>query len=99
MPTIPILMPQLGESIAEATFRGMLHDHEIEVNTLEKTVRLDGGTAVGYQGTERDLRVENTEKQCVFLDVTTLKPEFIGKVPIGLAGKIRQIYRKKFLVQ
>ncbi|MBL8858710.1 MAG: flagellar basal body-associated FliL family protein [Planctomycetes bacterium] len=90
---------RVGESIATATFRGMLHDHEIVVNALEKTVRLDDGPAVGYQGTERDLRVENPQKEYVFLDVTTLKPEFVGKVPIGLAGKVRQIYRKKFLVQ
>jgi hypothetical protein len=90
---------RVGESIADATFRGMLHEHEVEVNTPARTVKLDDGPTVGFQGTERDLKVENAQKQFVFLDVTTLEPEFIGKVPIGLGGKVRRIYRNKFLVQ
>ncbi|MDZ4774757.1 MAG: flagellar basal body-associated FliL family protein [Planctomycetota bacterium] len=90
---------RVGESIADATFRGMLHEHDVEVNALEKTVKLDDGPSVGYQGRERDLKVENAKKEHVFLDVTTIEPEFVGKVPIGLGGKVRRIYRNKFLVQ
>lgn len=90
---------RVGESVADSTFRGMLHEHEVLVNTLEKTVQLDDGPTVGFQGTERDLRLENSKKESVFLDVTTLTPEFVGKVPIGLGGKVRRIYRNKFLVQ
>lgn len=90
---------RVGESIADSTFRGMLHEHEVEVNVLEKTVKLDGGPEVGFKGTERDLRVENEKKEFVFLDVTTLQPEYVGTVPIGLGGKVRRIYRNKFLVQ
>lgn len=90
---------RVGESIADSTFRGMLHEHEVVVNALEKTVKLDDGPTVGYQGTERDLRVEDSKKEHVYLDVTTLKPEFVGSVPIGLGGKVRRIYRNKFLVQ
>lgn len=90
---------RVGESVMDSTFHGMLHEHHVEVNAIEKTVRLDEGPTVGYQGTERDLRVENSEKQFTFLDVTTIEPEFTGKVPIGLGGKVRRIYRNKFLVQ
>lgn len=90
---------RVGESIMDATFRGMLHEHHVEVNAHERTVRLDDGPTVGYQGTERDLRVEDSQKQFVFLDVTTIEPEFVGKVAIGLGGKVRRIYRNKFLVQ
>jgi hypothetical protein len=90
---------RVGESVMDSSFRGMLHEHGVEVNAIEKTVRLDGGPSVGYQGNERDLRVETPDKQFTFLDVTTIEPEFVGKVPIGLGGKVRRIYRNKFLVQ
>lgn len=90
---------RVGESIAESTFRGMLHEHEVAVNAHERTLRLDDGPVFAFQGQERDLRVENAAKQTVYLDVTALDPEFVGNVPIGLGGKVRRIYRNKFLVQ
>lgn len=90
---------RLGESITDATFRGMLHEHELLVDGASKTVQLDEGPVVKYEGTERDLRVEAKDKSFVYLDVTTVLPEFQGAVPIGIAGKVRRVYREKFLVQ
>ena len=88
-----------GESIMESTFRGMLHEHHIEVDSAKHTLRFDEGPAVGYQGTERDLKLENEVKQCVYVDVTAIDSEFNGEVPVGVPGKVRRIYRDKFLVQ
>jgi hypothetical protein len=88
-----------GESIDESTFRGMLHEHHVEVDATKHTLRLDDGPTVQYQGTERDLMLDNGHKQVVYLDVTGIDPEFVGRVPIGIAGKVRRIYRDKFLVQ
>ncbi len=39
------------------------------------------------------------KKQFVKLDVSTIDPEFVGNVPIGIADKVRRIYRDRFLVQ
>jgi flagellar basal body-associated protein FliL len=88
-----------GESIDDSTFRGMLHEHHVEVDALKHTVRLDDGPTVTYQGTERDLQLDSGHKQFVRIDVSTIEPEFVGNVPIGIAGKVRRIYRDKFLVQ
>ena len=88
-----------GESIDASTFRGLLHEHFVEVDGFQRTLRLDDGPMVTYTGTERDLKVENGLKQFVRLDVSAIKPEFVGRVPVGIAGKVRRIYRDKFLVQ
>lgn len=90
---------RVGESIMESTFRGMLHEHAIVVDGLKKTLRFDEGPIVTYQGNERDLKLENELKQCVYVDVSSLDPEFSGEVPVGVPGKVRRIYRDKFLVQ
>jgi flagellar basal body-associated protein FliL len=88
-----------GESIDESTFRGMLHEHNIQLDAHQHTLKLDDGPTVTYTGNERDLTVDNGKKQFVKLDVSTIEPEFVGNVPIGIAGKVRRIYRDKFLVQ
>lgn len=88
-----------GESIDESTFRGYLYEHSIALDATKHTVKLDDGPTITYQGTERDLTVDNGKKQFVKLDVSTVEPEFVGNVPIGIAGKVRRIYRDKFLVQ
>ena len=43
--------------------------------------------------------MENELKECVYVDTTAFKPEFDGDVAVGIAGKVRRIYREKFLVQ
>jgi hypothetical protein len=88
-----------GESIDESTFRGMLHEHFVEVDATKHTLRLDDGPTVQYQGTERDIVVDDGHKQIVYLDVSGIEPEFVGRVPVGIPGKVRRIYRDKFLVQ
>jgi flagellar basal body-associated protein FliL len=90
---------RLGESITDATFRGMLHEHELLLDATAKTVQLDEGPVVKFEGNERDLRVEAKDKTFVYLDVSTVLPEFVGAIPIGIAGKVRRVYREKFLVQ
>lgn len=90
---------RLGESNAEATFRGLLHEHELLVDASAKSVQLDEGPVVKYEGAERDLRVTSKDGRYVFLDVTTVNPEFQGALPIGIAGKVRRVYRERFLVQ
>jgi hypothetical protein len=88
-----------GESIDESTFRGYLYEHNIQLDATKRTLKLDDGPTLTYQGTERDLKVDNGKKQFVRVDVSTVDPEFVGNVPIGIAGKVRRIYRDKFLVQ
>jgi len=90
---------RVGESITESTFRGHLHEHSLRVDAKALTIAFDGGDAVGFAGTERDLAVVNKAGERVYVDVSALDPEFEGEVPVGVPGKVRRIYRDSFLVQ
>jgi len=90
---------KVGESSSESDFRGMLHEHQLEIDNQRKKVRLDDGPWVEYEGRERDLQVPNKEGQKVYVNLTELKPDFHGDVPIGVPGRVRAIYRDQLLVQ
>lgn len=90
---------KLGESMPESTMRGLLHDHDIEVDPVKKRLRFDAGQPVDYEGRERDLELVNPDGEKVWVDVTEIKDDFTGKVPIGVPGRLRKIYRESFLVQ
>lgn len=90
---------RVGESIMDSTMRGMLHDHVLEVSAPTKTIRLDGGPVVTFTGEERDLKLTGEYGECLYVNVTGLNPEFVGKVPIGVAGRVRRIYREQLLMQ
>jgi hypothetical protein len=90
---------RLGESMSESTMRGLLHEHAIEVDPIKKKLRFDGGVAVEYEGRENDLKLVNEDGDEVYVDVTELKPDFSGKIPVGVPGRLRKIYRESFLVQ
>jgi hypothetical protein len=88
-----------GESVMESTFRGFLHEHALRVDAAHKTLRLDDGPETSFHGEERDLRVAATNGSTVFVNVVRLDPKFTGDVPIGVAGRVRRIYRQQVLVQ
>lgn len=90
---------RVGESIMESTMRGMLHDHELDVSAPAKTIRLDQGPVVSFTGEERDLKLEDEHGAFLYVNVTGLDPKFVGKVPIGVAGRVRRIYREQLLMQ
>ena len=90
---------KVGDSSSEAEFRGLLHEHELEVDGSRKRMRLDDGPWAEYTGRERDLQLQTAQGQRVFVNVTELKPEFEGKVAIGVPGRVRAIYRESLLVQ
>lgn len=88
-----------GESVMESTFRGFLHEHELRVDAARKSLRLDDGPEVTFHGEERDLCVTSADGSTVFVSVVRLDPKFTGEVPIGVAGRVRRIYRQQVLVQ
>lgn len=90
---------RVGESIMESTMRGMLHDHDLEVSAPAKTIRLDEGPVVSFTGEERDLKITGEHGEVLYVNVTGLDPKFVGKVPIGVAGRVRRIYREQLLMQ
>jgi flagellar basal body-associated protein FliL len=90
---------RVGESTMESTMRGLLHEHELEVNAPARTIRLDDGPVTTFRGDEHDLKLLNAEGESVHINVTGLSEKFVGEVPIGTAGRVRRIYRNQVLIQ
>ena len=90
---------RMGFSASKSTLRGPLYDHVLTIDAVEKKLRLDEGAPVAFEGTERDLRVENERGRSVYLDVTELKPSFQGQVMVGVHGRIRELLKKTFNLQ
>jgi hypothetical protein len=90
---------RVGESIMQSTLRGFLHDHKLVIDGPHKTIRLDDGPDVKFEGDEQDLQLKNKEGKTVFVDLSNMKSDFSGELPIGVPGKLRRIYRESFLIQ
>jgi len=90
---------KVGDSSSESNFRGLLHEHELEIDGGRKKIRLDDGPWVEYEGRERDLVVMSQQGEKVYVNVTQLKPDLDFRVPIGVPGRVRVIYRETMLVQ
>lgn len=90
---------RMGDSSAEITFRGFLHDHAIHFDGAKQRARFGSGPWVNFEGEERDLWLSNEQGDRVTINVCGFNPKFSGEVPIGVPGKVRRIYRNSLLVQ
>jgi hypothetical protein len=88
-----------GESSMRSTLRGLLHEHVLHIDSPHQTIRLDSGPPVHFEKTNHDLRVPDADDKDVYLDISDLKSDFTGDVHVGVAGRVRKIYRDRFLVQ
>lgn len=80
-----------GLSHTSSTFGGPFHDHVLKVDGPAKTLQVDDGPAVDFQGNEEDLQVMTTSGKYLFVDVSHYKPDFVGDVPVGVHGKLRKV--------
>ena len=88
-----------GDSTIRANLRGRYEDHMLYIDAPAKTLRLDEGDSVGYNGNELDLMVTNQDGNFIYVNVTELSPEFVGELKTGVKGRIRKILKDTFLVQ
>jgi flagellar basal body-associated protein FliL len=88
-----------GRSIASSTLRGLFYDHVLQVDGERKSLRLDDGTEVRFQGDESDLFVSDARGKGVYVDVGGLHAEFVGRVQVGTFGRVRNVYFGKCLTQ
>lgn len=91
------LRPGLSNRLA--TMRGMFYEHELSVDESARTVQLDDGPSVTFEGGESDLLVQDTAGRSVYLDLSGLEPGFQGKVHVGVMGRVRSINFSQFLMQ
>ena len=88
-----------GASNDRATMRGYFYEHKLDVDTVLKTIRLDDGQPLRFQGDETDLLVTDAAGRGVYVDVTGLRHGFRGPVRAGTFGRVRNIYFGSFLTQ
>jgi flagellar basal body-associated protein FliL len=88
-----------GLSIDRSTLRGSFFGHAVDLDAAKKTIRLDGGPLVRFEGGETDLAVCNQDGDCIFVDVSHLDPAFQGEVQVGVLGWIRRVFFTSFLMQ
>ena len=89
----------LGLSGPSGTFRGIFGDHTLSVDTITRTLTLDGGPSTSFVGTERDLSVAGPDGKKIFLDVSQLTRDFRGDVPVGVRGRVRRVLWNEMLLQ
>lgn len=91
---------RLGDSQdRDGTFRGPFHDHVLKVNAPKKTIQLDDGPEVNFNGGEYDLLIEAEDGSKLYVDVINLDKEFEGEVNVGIMGRIRRMFTGDIIAQ
>ena len=88
-----------GNSILQSTMRGGFKGHVLTVDAPKNMITLGQGNPTSFQGNEKDLVVENEAGQIIFINVTELKPDFVGEVQVGTFGNLRAIHFTKLITQ
>lgn len=88
-----------GRSVAASSMRGLFYEHDLHLNTGTKTIALDDGREIAYQGDETDLFVSDARGKGVYVDVSGVRGEFSGDIPVGAFGRVRNVYFNTLLTQ
>jgi flagellar basal body-associated protein FliL len=88
-----------GRSIARSSQRGLFYEHGVHLDVPRKLARLDDGPETSFQGDETDLFVADARGKGVYVDVSALHADFVGRVPVGTFGRVRNVYFNTFLTQ
>lgn len=88
-----------GISFRRSTFRGRFHDHVLHVDARARTLQIDEGPETSFKGNEEDIEVVSDIGDVVYVDVSELVQDFQGEVPIGVHGRIRQLFASDLIAQ
>ncbi|MBL4769598.1 MAG: hypothetical protein JKY61_00245 [Planctomycetes bacterium] len=88
-----------GDSYRLSTFRGSFWNHTLTIDADAKTLIVDEGNPTTFSGDELDLKVQTPSGEFVYLDVTSMTPDFSGTVQIGVKGRIRQVFLTNMMAQ
>ena len=89
----------VGLSSDKGTMRGLFHDHVLKVDGPGRTIALDEGEPVAFDGDEMDLMLTDAQGDTLYVDVSGLDPGFEGEVQVGVHGRIRSVYFSKLMTQ
>jgi hypothetical protein len=88
-----------GMSAHDSTFRGEHDLHLLKVDAVERSLQIDDGPVIGFEGHETDLSVTTADDSVLYLDVSGLKDGFQGEVRVGVMGRVRRILWNEVLIQ
>lgn len=88
-----------GLNIENSTFRGPFHSHWLHVDNVKGTLQLDEGPVATYEPGDSEVHVIGSHGETVFIDVTHAEEDFVGSIPIGVQGRIRDITKDQKLFQ
>lgn len=88
-----------GLSASKGSFRGPYGEHVLRVDASAKTLQIDDGPPVSWQGHETDLAVVAADKSVLYVDVTHVEPDFKGELPLGVKGRVRKVLWDEVLIQ
>ena len=88
-----------GISSFESTMRNPIFNQVITVDAPGKTLQLADGEPTGFNGTEEDLMLKDASGRTVFVNVTGIDETFVGEIPVGVKGRVRSLYKVKFIIQ
>ena len=88
-----------GLSAHLGTVRGEHDQHLLKLNAVDKTVQIDDGPVIGYEGHEADLEVDAADETVLYIDVTGIEEDFEGEIKVGVMGRVRRILWNEVLLQ
>ena len=88
-----------GLSNHQATFRPLFGEHELHVDAVERTLRIDDGPVTSWEDGETDLQVATTAGETLYVDVSRVEPGYRGALPIGVKGRVRRVLWSEVLIQ
>lgn len=88
-----------GMSFDRSSYRAGLQNGLIHIDAIQKTIRLDDGDPMHYEGDESDLELTTAGGQILFVDLSRVNAEFVGEVSVGVQGQVKHVRWSTFLVQ
>ena len=88
-----------GYSNSRATFKGYLDEHTLKVDVPAKTLQVNDGPVVQFEGTETDLEVTTVDGKTLYFDVTGCVPDFQGELVIGCHGHLQNLLIQDWILQ
>ena len=83
----------------ESTMRDPFHHMKLHVDVPAKKLRLGDGEEFEFSGDERNIALRDAQGRTVYVDVSSMKPEFVGDIDVGVKGRVRNLYKVKFIIQ
>lgn len=88
-----------GPRAIQSTFRGPWREHLLKVDAKKRTISVDDGPAVTWEGSEVNLGVYTAAQEVLYLDVSRAVEDYQGELRVGVKGRIKTILKKDQLLQ